>query len=98
MSKGVTTRLPSHDGHPGMEIIWAADCRQAFNQGVMLAQSWLDNARSGWLWATMIAERDLLPCAIERRAFEVGFLSRIHQRICSRHCSEQQIRALPLTL
>ena len=30
----------------------------------------------------MIAERDLLPCAIERPAFEVGFLGRIHQRIC----------------
>ncbi|MHC5352457.1 LasR-specific antiactivator QslA, partial [Metapseudomonas furukawaii] len=47
-----------------LEIIWAADCRQAFNQGVGLAQTWLDNARSGWLWAIMIAERDLLPCAI----------------------------------
>nr|WP_244597195.1 LasR-specific antiactivator QslA [Pseudomonas oleovorans] len=22
----------SHDGHPGVEIIWAADCREAFNQ------------------------------------------------------------------
>ena len=78
MSKGVMTCLPPHDGHPGVEIIWAADCRDAFNQGVKLAQTWLDNARSGWLWAVMIAERDLLPCAIERRAFEVGFLSRSH--------------------
>jgi hypothetical protein len=66
-----------------LEIIWAADCRQAFNQGVRLAQIWLDKALSGWLWAVMIAERDLLPCAIERRAFEVGFLSRIHQRLSS---------------
>jgi len=98
MSKGVMTCLPSHDGHPGMEIFWAADCRQAFNQGVKLAQSWLDNARTGWLWATMIAERGILPRAIERRAFEVGFLSRIHQRICSLHCSEQQIGALPWSL
>jgi hypothetical protein len=81
-----------------MEIIWAADCRQAFNQGVKLAQSWLDNARSGWLWATMIAERDLLPCAIERRAFEVGFLSRIHQRIYSRQDSHEQTGHFPLTL
>jgi hypothetical protein len=81
-----------------MEITWAEDCRQAFNQGVKLAQSWLDNARSGWLWATMIAERDLLPCAIERRAFEVGFLSRIHQRICSHQRSDQQIKDFPLTL
>lgn len=90
MSKSVITYLPYNDGHPGMEIAWAADCREAFNQGVRLAQTWLDNARSGWLWAVMIAERDLLPCAIERRAFEVGFLSRIHQRMCSHQgCGEQ---------
>lgn len=98
MSRGVMTCLPEHDGHPGMEIIWAADCRQAFNQGVKLAQSWLDNGKTGWLWATMIAERDLLPCAIERRAFEVGFLSRIHQRIRSLQCSELPARGLPMTL
>ena len=98
MSEGIMTCLPPRDGHPGMEIIWAADCRQAFNQGVGLAQSWLDNARSGWLWAIMIAERDLLPCAMERRAFEVGFLSRIHQRLSSLQCNEQRIRDLPLTL
>ena len=98
MSKGVMTCLPAHDGHPGMEIIWAADCRHAFNQGVRLAQSWLDNAGGGWLWATMIAERELLHSAIERRAFEVGFLSRIHQRIYSRQCGDEQKRGLPLTL
>ncbi|MCW2292393.1 hypothetical protein M2262_002443 [Pseudomonas sp. BIGb0408] len=83
MSKGVTTYLQPHDGHPGTEILWAADCREAFDQEVKLAQTWLDCSRSGWLWAAMIAERDLLPWAIERRAFEVGFLSRIHQRLRS---------------
>ncbi|WP_343582764.1 LasR-specific antiactivator QslA [Pseudomonas sp.] len=35
------TWLPSHDSHPGMEIIWAADCRQA---GVELAQTWSTSA------------------------------------------------------
>lgn len=52
MSKGVMTCLPTHDSHPGMEITWAQDCRQAFNQAVKLAQSWLGDAKSGWLWAT----------------------------------------------
>ncbi|MGV8180273.1 LasR-specific antiactivator QslA [Pseudomonas aeruginosa] len=80
------TRHPSHDSHPGMDIIWAPDCRQGFNQGVGLAQTWLSNALSGWLWAILIAERDLLPCAVARRAFEVGFLSRIYQRPCSLQC------------
>ncbi|WCR43825.1 LasR-specific antiactivator QslA [Stutzerimonas stutzeri] len=95
MSKGVMTYLPPHDGHPGMEIAWATDCRKAFNQGVKLAQTWLDNVRSGWLWAVMIAERDLLPCAIERRAFEVGFLSRIHQRMNPTKAAVSRPRPMP---
>jgi len=94
MSKGVMTYLPPHDGHPGMELTWAADCREAFDQGVKLAQTWLDNARSGWLWAVMIAERDLLPRAIDRRAFEVGFLGRVHQRLNSLQRNEQRVRML----
>lgn len=98
MSKGVMTCLPPHDDHPGVEITWATDCKEAFNQGAMLAQSWLDNARSGWLWAVMIAERDLLPCAIEQRAFEVGFLSRVHQRICSPRCCGQAAKPVSLKL
>jgi len=65
---------------------------------VKLAQTWLDNARSGWLWATMIAERDLLPCAMERRAFEVGFLSRVHQRIRAHQSEKQQHSDFPLAL
>lgn len=90
----IMTCLPPNDGHPGVEIAWAADCREAFNQGVRLAQTWLDNARSGWLWAVMIAERDLLPCPIERRAFEVGFLSRIHQRISTTNQRETPTRPI----
>ncbi|MFY1051348.1 hypothetical protein EWH21_10075 [Pseudomonas sp. REST10] len=85
MSKSAMTYLPPHEDLPGVEIIWTTECREAFNQGAKLAQTWLDNARGGWLWAIMIAERDLLPCALERRAFEVGFLSRIHRRIGSQH-------------
>lgn len=98
MSKGLMTCLPPNDGHPGLEITWATDCREAFNQGARLAQSWLDNARSGWLWSVMIAERDLLPRAIERRAFEVGFLSRVHQRICSHRCCGPSANPLSLEL
>jgi len=98
MSKGIMTCLPPNDGHPGVEITWAADCSEAFNQGVRLAQTWLEDARSGWLWAVMIAERDLLPRVIERRSFEVGFLSRLHQRLCSHRCCGDSAKSLPLTL
>ncbi|MCY1293489.1 LasR-specific antiactivator QslA chain E [compost metagenome] len=65
---------------------------------VGVSGSWIKLAGSGWLWAIMIAERDLLPCAMERRAFEVDFLIRIHQRLCSLQRNEQRIRDLALTL
>jgi len=96
MNKGVVTYLPSHDGQPGAEIAWAVDCREAFNRGVKLAQSWLDSAFGGWLWAVMIAERDLLPRAIDRRAFEVGFLGRLHQRLRSHETSSQPAEGVAL--
>ncbi|TBU72870.1 LasR-specific antiactivator QslA [Phytopseudomonas daroniae] len=81
MARGSTTTLPSNDGHPGLTITWAKDCRPAFNQSVRAAQAWLDNTGGGWLWSRLIAERELCQSAIEKRAFEVGFLSRIHQRL-----------------
>jgi len=89
MSKEVDTYLPSYDGQPGVEITWSTDCKEAFDSGIKLAQFWLDSACSGWLWAVMIAERDLLPRAIDRRAFEVGFLGRVHQRLRSHEASSQ---------
>ncbi|WP_439861805.1 LasR-specific antiactivator QslA [Pseudomonas sp. MBLB4136] len=98
MAKAVVTQLPAHDDHLGMQITWADDCRQVFDRGVSFAQAWLDNPRSGWLWAAMIAERDHLPRAIERRAFEVGFLSRIHQRLCSPRCGMEPLRDVTLSL
>ncbi|MNZ15259.1 hypothetical protein D3C78_322050 [compost metagenome] len=82
MDRYVITHLPPRDGHPGADITWSGECRKAFGRGVSLAQTWLDNARTTWLWAVMIAERDQLPTALERQAFEVGFLGRIHQRLC----------------
>ncbi|UCJ15201.1 hypothetical protein K5Q02_15170 [Pseudomonas sp. MM211] len=81
MNKGVITALPSNDGHPGLSIVWSQDCRPAFNQGVRAAQTWLSGRRSNWLWAALIFEREEMPAEIHRRAFEVGFLSRLHQGV-----------------
>ncbi len=96
MSKEVETYLPSYDGQPGVEITWSTDCKEAFENGIKLAQFWLDSACSGWLWAVMIAERDLLPRAIDRRAFEVGFLGRVHQRLRSHEASSQPAKGVVL--
>nr|WP_312971304.1 LasR-specific antiactivator QslA [Pseudomonas sp.] len=82
MNKGIiATTLPSYQGHPGLTIAWAQDCRPAFNQGVQAAQAWLAGNRRNWLWAALIFEREEIPAEIQRRAFEVGFLSRLHQGV-----------------
>nr|WP_064494399.1 LasR-specific antiactivator QslA [Pseudomonas chengduensis] len=77
------TYLPSHDGQPPAEFGWNADCQTSFDHGVQTAQAWLDDANSGWLWANLLLERQLYPPGAQRHAFETGFLSRIHQRLCS---------------
>lgn len=91
-------QLPSHDGHAGATIDWPEDCQQAFARGVARAQDWLGNAHSGWLWTTLMVERDWLPPGSQRRAFEVGFLSRIHQRLCSPLGGNHQARQASLQL
>lgn len=76
-------QLPPHDGHPGLNLHWPEGCQPAFERGMERAQDWLDNKHSGWLWTTFLVERDWWPAGCSRQAFEIGFLSRIHQRLCS---------------
>lgn len=98
MNERIIIYLPPADGHPGADISWPEDCRQAFNRGVDRAQDWLSNAHSGWLWTSFIVERDWLPPGNQRRAFEVGFLSRVHQRLCSPLGGNHQARRTCLQL
>ena len=98
MIKPFTSYLPSHDDQRGAVITWPRDYRQAFAQGVICAQAWLGNDDSGWLWANLIAERDMLPPGAQRRAFEIGFLSRLHQRLCSPFGGNHQARKTCLQL
>ncbi|HBX55508.1 MAG TPA: hypothetical protein DEH10_08985 [Pseudomonas sp.] len=83
MHKPFTSYLPSHDGHRGAVIKWPQECQQAFDQGLACANTWLSDDATGWLWANLIVERDALPVGAQRRAFEIAFLSRVHQRLCS---------------
>lgn len=92
MNKPCTSYLPSHDGQRGAVIKWPKDCQQAFDQSVASAQTWLSNDDTGWLWADLIVEREVLPLGAQRRAFEIGFLSRVHQRLCSPFGGSHQAR------
>jgi len=98
MNKSFTSYLSSHDGQHGAVIKWPQDCHQAFDKGVASAQAWLSNDNAGWLWANLILERDALPPGAQRRAFEVGFLSRVHQRLCSPFGGNHQARKTCLNL
>jgi hypothetical protein len=98
MTKPFISHLPSHDGQRGAAIRWTHNCQQAFHQGVTSAQAWLSNDDTGWLWANLIVERDALPAGVQRRAFEVGFLSRVHQRLCSPYGGSHQARRTSLSL
>lgn len=75
--------LPAHDNHPGATFGWSEDSQPSFTRGVEVAQAWLDDPNSGWLWTNLLLERQRLPPGPQRHAFELGFLSRIHQRLCS---------------
>ncbi len=92
------TRLSAHDGHPGAEFGWNEQNQESFLHGVQQAQAWLDDANSGWLWANLLLERQLFPPGAQRHAFELGFLSRIHQRLCSPLGGGHQARRTELQL
>ncbi|WPC04212.1 LasR-specific antiactivator QslA [Pseudomonas benzenivorans] len=98
MNRPCTSHLPPHDGHRGAIIKWPVNCHEAFDRGVASAQAWLSNDDSGWLWANLIIERDALPPGAQRRAFEIGFLSRVHQRLCSPFGGNHQARKTCLQL
>ncbi|TWC37699.1 hypothetical protein FBY03_10733 [Pseudomonas sp. SJZ079] len=98
MNKPFTSYLASHDGQCSAVIKWSVDCEQAFDRGVACAQTWLSHDDTGWLWANLILERDVLPAGVQRRAFEVGFLSRVHQRLCSPYGGSHQARKTCLQL
>ncbi|MGH8352196.1 MAG: LasR-specific antiactivator QslA [Pseudomonas sp.] len=83
MSRRFVSYLPGYDEQSPALITWSEDCQAAFTQGAESAQAWLASAHTGWLWASLIVERECLPPGNQRRAFEVGFLSRVHQRLCS---------------
>ncbi|WP_313516419.1 LasR-specific antiactivator QslA [Pseudomonas sp.] len=83
MARRGRCQLPAHDDHPAAEISLPARHQPAFDRGVNCAQAWLANPNPGWLWAGMLVERDLLKSEAARRAFDIGFLSRLHQRLRS---------------
>lgn len=76
-------QLLPNDGQPGLILRWPDGCQPAFQRGIDRAQDWLDNPYSGWLWTSFLVERDWWPSGCPRQAFEIGFLGRVHQRLCS---------------
>ena len=78
-----TATLPPADGVPGCSMAWPEDCQAATDKGTAFAEQWLNDSGSGWLWSPLFIGLELQTTEFQRVAFEVGFLVRIHQRLCS---------------
>lgn len=73
--------LPAHDGHGAATFGLSENCQAASPMAP-------NRPRPGWTTAAaagdgLLLERQELPADAQRHAFELGFLSRIHQRLCS---------------
>ncbi|TBU71642.1 MULTISPECIES: LasR-specific antiactivator QslA [Phytopseudomonas] len=77
------THLPAHDGQPAAACGWGENRQASLTHGAQQTQTRLVDADSGWLWANLLIERQPFPPGAQRHAFELGLLSRIHQRRCS---------------
>ena len=77
------TTVPAADGQSGLTIRWPEECQAAIDQGLDMAERWLTNPESDWLWLPLAIERLRYPPGFARMAFEVGYLTRLHQRLCS---------------
>lgn len=81
MHKRYFTNIPPADGHPGLELVWAENCQPAIDHGIACAERWLASGHGGYLWTALILGRERQHTAIQHTAFEVGFLTRLQQRV-----------------
>lgn len=80
MRKDNLCSIPPADGQPGLELVWLEDCQPALDQGVACAERWLVR-RNGPLWTAFILGREEQPGGHRQTAFDVGFLTRLQQRL-----------------
>lgn len=81
MHKRHFASIPPADGHPGLELVWAENCQPAIDHGIACAERWLASDHSSHLWTALILGRERQHTAIQHTAFEVGFLTRLQQRV-----------------
>jgi hypothetical protein len=81
MSKNYCATIPPADDHPGLELTWQENCQPSIDYAVASADRWLASDRSTFLWMTLILGREKQDGSIQQMAFEVGFLTRLQQRL-----------------
>ncbi|MET1079961.1 MAG: LasR-specific antiactivator QslA [Pseudomonas sp.] len=81
MRRGYRITIPAADDHPGLELMWQENCQPSIDYAVACADRWLASDRSTYLWMTLILGREKQLSHTEQMAFEVGFLTRLQQRL-----------------
>ncbi|WP_116424411.1 LasR-specific antiactivator QslA [Pseudomonas citronellolis] len=73
--------IPAADGQPGLTLTWPMPTQPATDQGILLAESWLAGEADGYLWTRLVHGRIEHMDNWRRMAFEIGFLTRLQQRL-----------------
>jgi len=79
--KNYCATIPAADDHPGLELTWQENCQPSIDSAVASADRWLASDRSTFLWMTLILGREKQDGSTQQMAFEVGFLTRLQQRL-----------------
>ena len=65
----------------GLTLTWPIPTQPATDQGILLAESWLAGEADGYLWTRLVHGRIEHMDNWRRMAFEIGFLTRLQQRL-----------------
>lgn len=81
MRKGYRATIPDQNHQPALELTWQADCQPSIDSAIACADRWLASDRSTYLWMTLMLGREQQSGRDRQTAFEVGFLTRLQQRL-----------------
>lgn len=78
-STTVSDDLPLFDDPLGLPLVWPQDARPALDCGIRRAEEWLNGQGHAYLWTSYVRGRIVHSTAVDKTAYEVGFLSRLQQ-------------------
>jgi len=71
--------VPPLDDQLGLPLVWPKDAQPALDCGIRRAEEWLNGQGHTYLWTSYVRGRLIHSTAVDKTAYEVGFLSRLQQ-------------------